>query len=129
MARDVTVLADAVLTLSSDRHRLRPWGVEGGMSATGATCLRRGLDGRLEELPVKMTGMLRAGQRLSIITPGGGGWGDPATRPRPLVMRDVEEGMVSPERAESIYGLSLGKRALGPVRQERHEHGDEGSRS
>ena len=36
--------------------------------------------------------------------PGSGGFGPPSERPREAVDRDVEEGFVSRESAEEIYG-------------------------
>lgn len=38
---------------------------------------------------------------------GGGGWGDPLSRPEDEVCRDVREGLVSPEFAENVYGVVL----------------------
>jgi len=37
----------------------------------------------------------------------GGGYGNPFTRPRELVLRDVEDGYVSPEMASKQYGCDL----------------------
>ena len=38
-------------------------------------------------------------------TPGGGGWGDPFNRDPDLVLRDVQDGVVSPEAARNDYGV------------------------
>ena len=38
---------------------------------------------------------------------GGGGWGDPLSRPEDEVCRDVREGLVSPEFAENVYGVVM----------------------
>jgi N-methylhydantoinase B len=59
-------------SLITERRRHAPPGAEGG--APGARG-RNLLDG--EELPAKATGTLRAGGRLRIETPGGGGHGRP----------------------------------------------------
>jgi N-methylhydantoinase B len=40
-------------------------------------------------------------------TPGGGGYGDPTTRPAEHVLADVREGLVSREAAERDYGVVL----------------------
>jgi N-methylhydantoinase B len=45
------------------------------------------------------------GRRLLLKLPGGGGMGDPKARDPALVRRDVEDGLVSPEAARSVYGL------------------------
>jgi N-methylhydantoinase B len=42
------------------------------------------------------------------LAPGGGGWGDPLTRPVTLVERDVRDGLVSREAARETYGVAIG---------------------
>jgi N-methylhydantoinase B len=46
--------------------------------------------------------------RLTIRSPGGGGFGRPFDRPVELVVRDVHDGLVSRAAAESDYGVVLG---------------------
>jgi N-methylhydantoinase B len=50
---------------------------------------------------------IEEGDILIIHTPGGGGYGDPKKRDRKLVLRDVENGFVSPESAKKDYGVVL----------------------
>lgn len=38
---------------------------------------------------------------------GGGGYGDPRERPRELVRREVQQGLISPERAARDYGFEI----------------------
>jgi len=103
MQRHIVVHTDATLTVSSDRHRTRPWGVAGGLPAANSRVeLIR--DGQRIELPGKITRELRAGDELITTTPGGGGWGDPRQRERAAVQRDVRERMISPGRAAEVYG-------------------------
>jgi N-methylhydantoinase B len=47
---------------------------------------------------------LRPGDVLSIRTPGGGGFGDPAERDKALVQQDLEEGRISESAAAEVYG-------------------------
>ena len=58
-------------TLITERRRHPPRGAEGGAPGTSGRDLLNG-----EEIPSKTAGELRAGDRLRIETPGGGGWGD-----------------------------------------------------
>ncbi len=45
------------------------------------------------------------GERLRLELPGGGGFGDPKEREREKVLRDVRDGLVSPEAAgEGVWG-------------------------
>ena len=41
---------------------------------------------------------------LALTWPGGGGYGDPRDRPRTAVETDVQNGLVSPEKAREQYG-------------------------
>ena len=98
-----------------NRMKTEPWGVlGGGPGAVGGLWVRRGGSEEwrtfVEEFgtmsPSKFSGVtLRTGDQVKILMPGGGGYGDPARRDRALVRRDVEEGFVSAEAAQTVYGL------------------------
>ncbi len=70
IVRELEALTDMRYSLLTERRRHAPPGADGG--EPGA-CGRNLLDG--DELPPKASGSLRAGQRLRIETPGGGGHG------------------------------------------------------
>jgi N-methylhydantoinase B len=44
------------------------------------------------------------GDRVKIVTGGGGGWGTPSDRDPVAVISDVQSGLISPEYARRIYG-------------------------
>jgi N-methylhydantoinase B len=46
---------------------------------------------------------IAAGDTVTFLTAGGGGYGDPRERSREMVARDVAEGLVSPEAAAKSY--------------------------
>jgi N-methylhydantoinase B len=72
--RDLQVLTDAQVTILSDRRKNPPYGLSGGGSGQcGGNILIRGE--REIPLPGKGTVELKAGDVLSIRTPGGGGYG------------------------------------------------------
>ena len=62
--------------------------------------------GQAEEMHCMETRMAPAGTVIRLEQTGGG-YGDPFTRPRELVLRDVEDGYVSPEMAFKQYGCRL----------------------
>ncbi len=73
--KEIELLTDARITLLSDRRVSRPYGLQGG--GAGAVGRNRLLRGEEEtELAGKCTFQGRAGDRLCIETPGGGGWGE-----------------------------------------------------
>ncbi|MEA2445126.1 MAG: N-methylhydantoinase, partial [Thermoleophilales bacterium] len=70
VVREVEALADMSYSLLTERRRHPPRGADGGRDGEpGRNLLNR------EELPPKAAGTLRAGDRLRIETPGGGGHG------------------------------------------------------
>lgn len=95
----------AVLSVMGERHKIPPWGLQGGKpGATGIYILRRA-SGEEDVLPSKCTVEIRRGDTLMILTPGGGGFGDPLMRPVEKVVADVANGLVSHESAEADYGV------------------------
>ncbi|MGH9580845.1 MAG: hydantoinase B/oxoprolinase family protein [Terriglobales bacterium] len=78
IVREIELLADAEVTLLSDRRARGPYGLEGGgEGAPGrGEVVRR--DGSRQEIGGKASVRLRAGERVRIESPGGGGWGEPA---------------------------------------------------
>lgn len=73
--REIEFLAPATLSLMGERRRHHPWGLQGGGGgATGEDWLIRRRGGR-ERLPGKATIEIEPGDRLQVLTPGGGGWG------------------------------------------------------
>ena len=74
LVREYEFLADAEVTILSERRRRAPYGAAGGQPGTpGRNRLIR--DGIEQDLPGKARLQLRAGDRLIIETPGGGGYG------------------------------------------------------
>jgi N-methylhydantoinase B len=70
VARAIRVLEDATLSLITDRRRHRPAGASGGgPGASGRNLLHD------EKLPPKTSRALRADDVVTVVTPGGGGWG------------------------------------------------------
>jgi N-methylhydantoinase B len=71
VVREIEALSEMTFSLIGERRRHRPRGAGGGGPGAPGRDL---LDG--SPLPAKITGTLRAGQRLRVETPGGGGFGD-----------------------------------------------------
>lgn len=75
IVREIEVLTDCEVTLLADRRSRGPWGLSGGEEgAPGKTFITRG-DGTIEPMPGKFSTRLRRGERVTIESPGGGGWG------------------------------------------------------
>jgi N-methylhydantoinase B len=75
IVREIEVLTDCEVTLLADRRTRGPWGLAGGSDGMpGKTFITRH-DGSVEPMPGKFSTRLRKGERITIETPGGGGWG------------------------------------------------------
>ncbi len=93
-------------TILADRDRWGPWGLFGGLSGLKASYLVES-QGETVALGSKVTVELKPGDVVSFRTCGGGGYGAPVERDPELVLRDVREGKVSPERGRKVYGVVI----------------------
>jgi len=106
--REYLNLADARFSIRSMKHVIPPHGMAGGRDGRpGDIWINPGTD-RAKRLPTRYADYpMREGDIFCLDTPGGGGYGDPLTRPAERVLADVREGFVSPEVAERDYGVVL----------------------
>lgn len=72
--REIELLADAQVTLLSDRRKFQPYGLAGGEPGAAASAFNIS---QTESQPIRAKSSIRAkkGDVISIETPGGGGWG------------------------------------------------------
>ncbi len=97
--------ASGTFSTNFERFKHPPHGVDGGLPGSLSRTTITRADGTAEALSSKVSGvMIAAGDTITIETSGGGGWGDPATRPRDLIEHDLAEGLISIEAAERLYG-------------------------
>jgi len=106
MLRDLTTF-----TVLADRGRHSPWGLNGGEGGTRTeVLLRRG--SRWSRIPCKSTVTLDAGGEVEVRTAGGGGFGRAAGRRRLDVLRDLENGLLTPAQALRDYGVRTKRRGM-----------------
>lgn len=97
----------AVLGRGMERFVFRPWGIAGGKPGLPArVVVNLGLEGE-RELGKLDVFHPRPGDVVTIMTPGGGGFGDPLERPAEAVLEDVLDGHVSIEAARRDYGVVI----------------------
>lgn len=70
-------LAPASVTLLTERRTTVPWGLSGGQDGVPGRNRLEHADGTMIDLPSKIELKVEAGDRLTLETPGGGGWGAP----------------------------------------------------
>ncbi|HET7752060.1 MAG TPA: hydantoinase B/oxoprolinase family protein [Terriglobales bacterium] len=75
MVREIEILTEADVTLLADRRQGRPYGLHGGEpGVAGRTEVLRA-NGSTQQLAGKASVRVKAGERIRVETPGGGGWG------------------------------------------------------
>ena len=105
--KDYRALDDIFVGSHSNRHTIPApgsWGaspararaISSTWTPTSASCYPQ-----LQPAPVP------AGHRVTVMTGGGGGYGNPLERDPGLVLSDVMNGVVSREAAERDYGVAL----------------------
>jgi N-methylhydantoinase B len=81
--------------------------LEGGGEAHAGKCQVIHPDGKVENLPSKITTVIEKGARLISTTPGGGGRGNPLDRPAEWVLKDVLDDLICRDTALTAYGVVL----------------------
>ncbi len=100
--------ADMEVMFVSDGALTPGQGGRGGGAGSRAVQQKRHADGTLEDLDPCGQVVLEPGDTILGICCSGGGYGDPIKRDPGRVHADVVEGLVSPERAETVYGVVVG---------------------
>ena len=97
---------DARASFVMDHGRFGPPGVQGG--GDGApNIVRIHRDGQVlvpEHLSKDQDIPLNAGDRVEVMTPGGGGYGPARERDSALIARDVRRGYYTPQEAQRLFG-------------------------
>jgi N-methylhydantoinase B len=104
---EIEALADggAEVFLLGERGKYPPFGVNGGgPAALNRFMFETDAGEATPPLVSKVTDVkIRRGQKVRLETPGGGGFGDPATRDPERIARDVRLGYVTAEAARRDY--------------------------
>lgn len=107
---EIETLTDADVFLLGERGKVAPFGVEGGQPAALNRFAWQTPEGWASPPMVsKVTDVrIRAGERVRLETPGGGGFRPPAERNRDALNRDLRLGYVTPEAAARDYAPTTG---------------------
>ena len=97
-----------------DRTRTYPWGLFGaGHGAAGGLLVKKKGDSRFRTFSeaygtvsaTKFTRIvLKEGDEVAIVSPGGGGYGAPSERTAEQIEDDVRQGLISAAAARTSYG-------------------------
>ncbi|WP_433528185.1 hydantoinase B/oxoprolinase family protein [Micromonospora sp. CA-263727] len=106
LRRDIRFVSSGEFLSVIKKTRSAPWALAGGLSPEPNQVVVFAGTGREARVSTCRTGVV-AGDRVSLLTAGGGGHGDPGLRDPEAVRRDVAEGYVSAEAARDIYGVDV----------------------
>jgi N-methylhydantoinase B len=113
LIKDYLILAEENVMLAggNDSKVDPPWGLFGGAKGTTAKYIPFAGTDREHVIDerVNFFGPMAKGDRVSVRSSGGGGWGDPLERDPELVERDVRLSYVSVEKAKDVYGVVIGE--------------------
>jgi N-methylhydantoinase B len=87
----------------TEKTKVAPLGINGGQPGGFGSIKLNGIP--VEEPKGLM--VLQKNDCLEVITPGGGGFGDPRHRDRASLWDDVVKGYVSIEQAQERYGITV----------------------
>lgn len=95
---------------TSQKSVVTPQGMMGGLPGDGGGwIINRGTDSeRRLKYAIDDVEFLTQGDTVTHITPGGGGYGDPAGRSRARILADIDAELVSVEAARRDYGFDPG---------------------
>lgn len=112
------LLQNATMNVGMGRSRFGPPGVCGGKDGMPSSVIlnmgtaeEKVIGGYTEDHEYLMTMFdnypMKAGETVTMITQGGGGYGNPSERDPALVKKDVENEVISKRAAQAIYGISI----------------------
>jgi len=106
--KDIQALKPVLFSAHSDRHRIHPWGLKGGLSGGCGRFLLNPNTPEKKVIASKISDVVvHEGDVISIQTAGGGGFGSPLERDPELVAYDYLQCKVSYQESRDRYGVAL----------------------
>ncbi len=96
-----------VISRGLERFVTEPWGLDGGRHGSRAACIvqRVGLPESSFSLMEAGDVLLQPGEIVTYVSAAGGGYGNSELRELAAIVRDIENGVLSAERALKDYGV------------------------
>lgn len=103
----ILVPGGVVTARGLERFHFQPWGREYGRPGDIGRAFLQAPGGEPEPIAKINVLDVPAGGVVHVHSAGGGGFGPPWERDPKLVLRDVEDGLVTSESAEEVYGVII----------------------
>ena len=104
--RDYELLDTASVVYRSDRARIAPSGLAGGIDGANSRFVLSPGTPAEKQYPSSFREVFGPGTTFSLQTAGGGGYGKPDDRDPDALARDIAEGYVTTEAAAKTYNLN-----------------------
>jgi len=118
--REYEMLAEtASVNVRGDRAAFAPRGLYDGGNGSFSTFYLEEDGGTRKKIPSKFSGRIQRGQHLTIMTPGGGGFGKPGERDIDSLIGDFVDGKISAAKIKADYGIDIAQAAAAAVRPDR----------
>ena len=95
------------LTAGYTRTKIKPWPLEGGREGSGNFIEVFKTDGSEERYSFVSGLTVNTDDVIRVVTSCGAGFGDPKKRDPEKVKADVKNGLLTPERAKKVYGVTV----------------------
>ncbi|RFU64876.1 hydantoinase B/oxoprolinase family protein [Peribacillus glennii] len=107
--REISFLADGSFSVEADGHKFAPWGFDGGKSGSvGSLTIQESEREEPIKLPSKLPNRIaKAGSKIQLTGPGGGGYGNAYERDPDKVLSDYLDGFIPKEKALEDYGVFI----------------------
>jgi N-methylhydantoinase B len=103
---DYRVTASEVyLTYATSRSKVPPWSLSGGCTGSLNKVAVHRHDGTVKTYDMCTRVKVLEGELIRLTTATGGGYGDPAERPRIDVAQDLKNGFITTAQASADYGF------------------------
>src|SRR5690606_31689858 len=96
-----------IVMRGKERYRFHPWGAAGGMAGSLGNTYVMHADGSRSQIGKQAVFLPQSGDQIVIRGAGGGGYGDPLSRPVHEVVADVDNDLLSEARARTCYGVAI----------------------
>jgi N-methylhydantoinase B len=104
--RDIVFTCDGEFLSVIKKTKSRPWALNGGSEPAPNTVIAfPGTDRERAISTERLT--VHTGDRIRLLTAGGGGHGDPAQRDHDAIRRDLDQGYITPTAAHDHYGYDV----------------------
>ncbi len=95
------------LTAGYTRSKVKPWPLEGGNEGSGNFIEVIKSDGKSERFSFVSGLTVNTDDVIRVVTSCGAGYGDPKKRDARKVKADLKNGLLTPERAKEVYGVTI----------------------